>query len=46
MGGIFILIILYLLKKSYFSSERPQKDLIVIEVQGVCTASKRFPNNP
>lgn len=46
MGGIFIETILYLLKKSCFSSEWPQKDLIVIEIQGGCAASKCFPNNP
>jgi len=46
MYGIFFQTVLYLLKKTCFSSEWPQKELLTIKVQGGCATSKRFPNGP
>lgn len=46
MDDIFIQTLLYLLKKACFSSEWPQKELLMVKVQGSCVTFKCFPNDP
>lgn len=46
MDGIFIQIALYLLKNTWFSSEQPQKELLMVKVQGGSATSKCIPNDP